>query len=371
SLRDLDGTITLANGSAQVEMTGASSLGGGLALRGRVGLNGGLNSALTVEANNIVVRDPTLYESTLSGAIAINGQLAGGAQISGTIDVTQSEIQVPSSTVGSLGDVPEVTHVGAPSDVSQTLQRAGLTGATATTAGGVGPAYGLDITINAPARLFVRGRGLDAELGGKLTLQGTTQQIIPAGQFNLIRGRLDILQQRFALTDGAITMQGDFIPKIRFVATTESLNGTTVNVIVEGPASAPEVSFTSAPELPQDEVLSQLLFGRDMSSISAFQAVQLAAAVGTLTGRSGGGLIDKIRQGSGLDDLDVTTDDAGNAALSAGKYLSDNVYTDVTVSSQGDTQINLNLDLGGNFTAKGGFGTTGDTSVGVFFEKDY
>jgi translocation and assembly module TamB len=251
------------------------------------------------------------------------------------------------------------------------LQRAGLTGTTATTSGGGGPAYGLDITINAPARLFVRGRGLDAELGGKLTLQGTTQQIIPAGQFNLIRGRLDILQQRFALTDGAITMQGDFIPKIRFVATTESLNGTTVNVIVEGPASAPEVSFTSAPELPQDEVLSQLLFGRDMSSISAFQAVQLAAAVGTLTGRSGGGLIDKIRQGSGLDDLDVTTDDAGNAALSAGKYLSDNVYTDVTVSSQGDTQINLNLDLGGNFTAKGGFGTTGDTSVGVFFEKDY
>ncbi|MCL7407749.1 translocation/assembly module TamB domain-containing protein [Marivivens donghaensis] len=371
SLRDLDGTITLANGSAQVDMTGASSLGGGLALRGRVGLSGGLNSALTVEANNIVVRDPTLYESTLTGAIAINGPLAGGAQISGTIDVAQSEIQVPSSTVGSLGDVPDVTHIGAPSDVRQTLQRAGLTGEAATTTGGGGPAYGLDITINAPARLFVRGRGLDAELGGRLTLQGTTQQIIPAGQFDLIRGRLDILQQRFALTDGAITMQGDFIPKIRFVATTESLNGTTVNVIVEGPASAPEVSFTSAPELPQDEVLSQLLFGRDMSSISAFQAVQLAAAVGTLTGRSGGGLIDKIRQGSGLDDLDVTTDDAGNAALSAGKYLSDNIYTDVTVSSQGDTEINLNLDLGGDFTAKGGFGTTGDTSVGVFFEKDY
>jgi translocation and assembly module TamB len=371
SLRDIDGTITLSNGSADVGLAGASSLGGRIAVRGNVGLTGGLNSALTVEANNVVVRDPTLYESTLTGAIAINGPLAGGAQISGAIDVAQAEIQVPSSTVGSLGDVPDVTHIGAPSDVRQTLLRAGLTGETETAGGTSGPAYGLDIIINAPARLFVRGRGLDAELGGTLTLQGDTRQIIPAGQFELIRGRLDILQQRFALTEGAITMQGDFIPKIRFVATTESLTGTTVNVIVEGPASAPEVNFTSSPELPQDEVLSQLLFGRDMSSISAFQAVQLAAAVGTLTGRSGGGLIDKIRQGSGLDDLDVTTDDAGNAALSAGKYLSDNIYTDVTVSSEGDTEINLNLDLGGDFTAKGGFGTTGDTSVGVFFERDY
>ena len=371
SLRDIDGTITLSNGSANVGLAGASSLGGRIAVRGTVGLTGGLNSALTVEANNVVVRDPTLYESTLTGAIAINGPLAGGAQISGAIDVAQAEIQVPSSTVGSLGDVPDVTHIGAPAPVRQTLLRAGLTGETETARGTSGPAYGLDIIINAPARLFVRGRGLDAELGGTLTLQGDTRQIIPSGQFELIRGRLDILQQRFALTEGAITMQGDFIPKIRFVATTESLTGTTVNVIVEGPASAPEVNFTSSPELPQDEVLSQLLFGRDMSSISAFQAVQLAAAVGTLTGRSGGGLIDKIRQGSGLDDLDVTTDDAGNAALSAGKYLSDNIYTDVTVSSEGDTEINLNLDLGGDFTAKGGFGTTGDTSVGVFFERDY
>jgi translocation and assembly module TamB len=371
SLRDIDGTITLSNGSAQIGLEGASSLGGRIAVRGNVGLTGGLNSALTVEANNVVVRDPTLYESTLTGAIAITGPLANGAQIRGTIDVAQAEIQVPSSTVGSLGDVPDVTHIAAPASVRQTLLRAGLTGDTENARGSSGPAYGLDIVINAPARLFVRGRGLDAELGGTLTLQGDTRQIIPAGQFTLIRGRLDILQQRFALTEGAITMQGDFIPKIRFVATTESLNGTTVNVIVEGPASAPEVNFTSSPELPQDEVLSQLLFGRDMSSISAFQAVQLAAAVGTLTGRSGGGLIDKIRQGSGLDDLDVTTDDAGNAALSAGKYLSDNIYTDVTVSSEGDTEINLNLDLGGDFTAKGGFGTTGDTSVGVFFERDY
>ena len=168
-----------------------------------------------------------------------------------------------------------------------------------------------------------------------------------------------------------MTLQGDFIPYIRLVASTEARTGTKIDIIVEGPATEPEVSFVSTPSLPQDEVLSQLIFGRDLENISPLQAVQLAAAVGTLAGRGGGGLIDNFRGKIGLDDFDVTTDEAGNAAVSAGKYLSENVYTDVTVSSDGSTEINLNLDVTDEITAKGTVGADGETSLGVFFERDY
>ena len=82
-------------------------------------------------------------------------------------------------------------------------------------------------------------------------------------------------------------------------------------------------------------------------------------------------MIDSFRQGIGLDDFDVTTDQDGNAAVRAGKYLSDNIYTDVTVSSDGATEINLNLDITDQITAKGTVDAAGDTSIGVFFEKDY
>ena len=67
----------------------------------------------------------------------------------------------------------------------------------------------------------------------------------------------------------------------------------------------------------------------------------------------------------------MTTDDQGNAAVRAGKYLSNNVYTDVTIGSDGTTEINLNLDITDEITAKGTAGADGETSVGVFFERDY
>jgi translocation and assembly module TamB len=155
------------------------------------------------------------------------------------------------------------------------------------------------------------------------------------------------------------------------VAVTEARTGTQIRIIVEGPAGAPEVNFESTPQLPQDEVLAQLIFGRNLSEISPLQAVQLAAAVGTLAGSGGGGLIDGFRQNLGLDDFDVTTDDDGNAAVRAGAYLSENVYTDVTINSVVETEINLNLDITSEVTAKGTVDADGETSIGIFFERDY
>ncbi|MEJ8562047.1 translocation/assembly module TamB domain-containing protein [Yoonia sp. GPGPB17] len=203
-----------------------------------------------------------------------------------------------------------------------------------------------------------------------MTIGGTTSNVIPVGRFELIRGRIDILQQRFALDEGTATLQGDFDPFIRLVATTETDTGTVISIIVEGPAGEPEVTFTSIPELPQDEVLSQLIFGRDLQSISPLQAVQLASAISTLAGR-GGGTLNNFRESIGLDDFDVTTDDEGNAAVRAGAYLSENVYTDVTVTSEGDTEINLNLDITNEITAKGSVDQDGETGIGLFFERDY
>jgi len=160
------------------------------------------------------------------------------------------------------------------------------------------------------------------------------------------------------------------VPYIRFVSSTTSTVGE-VRVVIDGPADAPEVSFESTPERPQDEVLSQLLFGRDISQLSAFQALQLANAVATLAGRGGSGIIANVRQGFGLDDLDLTTTDDGATAIRAGKYLSENVYTDVTAASDGTGEVSLNIDITPNLTGKATLGSDGESSLGLFFEKDY
>jgi translocation and assembly module TamB len=83
------------------------------------------------------------------------------------------------------------------------------------------------------------------------------------------------------------------------------------------------------------------------------------------------GIIGRLRQGFGLDDLDVQTGADGGATVRAGKYLSENVYTEVEVDDQGQSQINLNLDVTESVTIRGRAGSAGDTGLGIYFEKDY
>lgn len=228
----------------------------------------------------------------------------------------------------------------------------------------------LDILISAPRQVFVRGRGIDAELGGDLRLGGTTRNMIPIGHLELIRGRVDLLGKRFVLDQGLIELQGSMVPVVRFVAITEQ-DGITTRITIDGEASDPEITFSADPDMPQEEVLSQLLFGRGLDTISPLQAAQLANAVAVLAGRGGEGIVGNLRQQVGLDDLDLATDAEGNVSVRAGKYLSENVYTDVQVGADGTSKINLNLDVTDHLTARGSVDSAGESSLGLFYEKDY
>ena len=99
--------------------------------------------------------------------------------------------------------------------------------------------------------------------------------------------------------------------------------------------------------------------------------MKLASAIATLSGKGGAGTIAKLREGFGLDDLDVTTADDGTLEVKAGTYITENIYTDVTVGADGKAEVNLNLTLTPNLTARGSVGSDGGTGIGVYFEKDY
>ena len=369
SLSDLSGAVDLGGGQAQLDLTGQVTDGGSIALTGPITLRGGFPAQLQIDLNNVVLSDNVVYTSVVNGGVALNGALTGGARIAGTIDVGETTVQVPSSTVSTLGSIPDITHIGATRPVMRTRERAGLVKDT-TADSGRSVAYPLDITVNAPARIFVRGRGIDAELGGTLRLTGTTADTISTGQIDLIRGRLEVLTKRFELDEGRVEVQGRFELFLRLIAVTSTSSGT-ARIVVQGRASDPVVSFESTPESPQDQVLAQIFFGRDISQLSAFQALQLATAVARLAGRGGEGIVSQLRGSFGLDDLDVTTDADGNAAVRAGKYISDNVYTDVTVGGAQGPEVSLNIDLTPNVTVRGSLAADSSTGVGIFIEKDY
>ncbi|MGH1414401.1 MAG: translocation/assembly module TamB domain-containing protein [Pelagimonas sp.] len=367
AVEKISGPITLSASRANLDLEGKISSGGRVRFTGPVSLEPPFVADLNAALKKVTLRDASLYEISLGGDLSIKGPLDGGAGIGGVITLTSAELRLPQFNP-SYSALEGLRHLNPNAEVKRTLRFAGLEEEPDSNANSAA-AYPLDLTINAPDKLFIRGRGLDAELGGSLQLTGTSNDIIPIGGFELIRGRLDLLGRRLELTQGSAYLRGSFDPVIDFSATSE-VEDVTVSLRLFGFASAPELTVTSTPELPQDEALSYFLFGKDATSISAIQAVQLAAAIRTLTGRGGLGIADKFRQGLGLDNLDVGADENGQAQAKIGKYVSDNIYTDVTIKS-GESQINLNLDITPSLKLRGRLDSDGDTGIGLFFEKDY
>lgn len=356
--------VTIRNASANL------GAGGSVSATGTVSIDAAaaFPADIRITLSNARYSDGNLVVATVNGALAVTGPLMRDPLLSGNINVDRAEITVPDSFGGGAAAL-DVKHVNPPKAVAQTLKRARANDGTPTPTARPS-VMRLDVSVNAPNRIFVRGRGLDAELGGQVKLTGPVSDIQPVGGFQLIRGRLSILTQRITFDEGTVTLVGDMDPFLNFVARSEGTD-ITVFITVSGRASDISVTFSSQPELPQDEVLARLIFNRGLDELSAFQIAQLAAAAAELAGGGNNSLLGNLRSATGLDDLDVITDSKGNAAVRAGRYIQDNIYLGVEAGAQGATRGTVNLDITKNLKAKGAVGSDGDSSLGVFYEKDY
>ncbi len=368
TVENLNANVTLSRGQAQLTVSGSPRNGGQLRVQGPVALSPPFDATLGIELIGLGLTNNLNFESSASGRLRLAGPLTGGALLSGRIDFGPTQINI-AATSGSVSaaPIPPIAHVGEPFGARQTRARAGLTGGAA--AGSSGPVYGLDLVLNAPARIFARGRGLNAELGGSLTVRGTTARVVPSGRIGLIRGTFDILGRRLQLDEGQIALLGSLDPILRFVATTSTSQGQAI-LSISGPLSGPAIEITSVPERPSEEALALLLFGDKFAELSPLKIAQLASQLATLSGR-GGGVTGRLRQSLGLDSLDLGTDDDGTARVGVGAYLAEGVYTDVAVNARGETEVTLNYDLSDTVTLKGSVDSEGDTGIGLFFEKDY
>jgi translocation and assembly module TamB len=166
-----------------------------------------------------------------------------------------------------------------------------------------------------------------------------------------------------------VTFAGDLDPVLDFAGTTQSQD-IAITVSIAGQASDPEVTFSSMPELPQDEVLAHLIFNRGIGELSPVQIARLADAAAGLGG-AGGGLLNQLRASTGLDDLDIVTDEEGAPALAAGRYVSENVYLGVQGGASGSSRVTIDLDITDDVKARAAVSPEGSSSIGVFFERDY
>ncbi|MGO8070227.1 translocation/assembly module TamB domain-containing protein [Rhizobium leguminosarum] len=367
AVNNLTATVTF-NGSQAVisRLTGNLGGGGTISASGTIGIQpaGGFPADISIKLDKAVYVDGTLVVSIVNGTVGLRGPITN-ATLSGKLRLDKTSITVPEKLPTSLREI-DIRHKNAPRAVLAQLRDDGEQ-----KPGEKSSVITLDLEIDAPSHIFVRGRGIDAELGGLVTIRGTAAAPIVTGGFTMRRGRMTILNRRLDFSDKSrITFAGDMTPALDMEATSAS-GSTTLTVDVAGLATDPAITFSSSPELPQDEVLAQLIFGQSMSKLSPVQIAQLADAVSQLAGNRSTSLFEGLRNQLGVDDFDVSTDSKGQTSVSVGRYLNDRTYFELQQGGSAGAKAVINLDVGRGVKLRGGAGGNGEGEAGIVYEREY
>jgi translocation and assembly module TamB len=224
-------------------------------------------------------------------------------------------------------------------------------------------------------RIDVRGLGLESEWGADVRLRGDTTNPQIFGSADLVRGGYEFAGRRFDLTRGRIRFVGEVPvdPRLDIVAEGDA-NGVSAKIAISGSALKPQIAFSSVPALPEEELLSRMLFGSSITQISAPEAVQLASALSSL--RSGGGLdpINRLRNAIGLDRLRIVSADASigrSTSVAVGKYIGRRIFVELITDGRGYSATSAEFRVTRWLVLLGTISTIGDESINLKASKDY
>ena len=380
-LTDIQGRMTGRGDTVVIErLTAATRNGGRLSVDGRVAMEpaSGFPGNLRITADRAELVSSPLMTAVSSLNLALSGPLARRPMIKGRVDVVSIDVSVPDRLPATVQPLPGIRRVNVTPEVRERLakraeRRAQIEAASRRKKAAPPFDASLDVTVSAPNRIFVRGRGIDAELGGELHVTGSSRDPRANGDFAMRRGVFSLAGQRLDFTRGRVFFAGDLAqPDLDFAAETKAAD-VTARVAVTGPASQPVFALSSDPSLPQDEILSRILFKKAAAGLSPFQALQLAQAVAQLSGGAGGpDVFEAARKGLGLDSLDVSTGASGGPAVGASRYINDRISVGVKAGAKpADTAATINYDVTRRIKLNGEAGSDGRTSVGVGAEWEW
>lgn len=321
--------------------------------------------------------------ATVSSTLKITGATSSGIEISGPVTIDRAEISVGGGQTASFPtlDVREINKPGGA--VAATQPTPARKPAKKAPPPPDATPIKLALDIRAPNAVFVRGRGLDAEMSGQFTVSGSPAAPAVIGGLNLRRGSFSLGSRRLTFSKGIVTLDNlDSIdPRLDFLATTTA-NSATIGVAITGTSREPKIEITSSPSMPPDEAMALLIFGKPASQLGASELLQVAQAIAELSGQSPGeGVLSRLRKGLGLDQLSVGSSSAkgeptGNAAsgvsLEAGRYVAPGVYVGARQGAAGNSSRGVvQLDVLDNVKVEGDIGANSTGRVGVKAEWDY
>ena len=345
------------------DFSATSGKDGSVSARGTFDLSStrGFAMNLNIVANQarLIARDE--LSATVTGPITLKSDERGGI-ISGDIVLDRSSYR--------LGRAAAAVAAIAQLNVTE-INDTDVAAAPRTRPAG----WQLAIKARAPGRVSVTGLGIDSEWKAQLDIGGSVSAPLIVGKADLVRGGYEFAGRRFDLSRGIIRFRGESPPDpVLDIIANGDTQGLTATISVTGTGLRPEIAFSSTPALPQDELLSRLLFGTSITNLSAPEALQLASAVASLRGGNDLNPINALRKAIGLDRLRILPADTltgQRTSIAAGKYLTRRAYFEIITDGQGYSATRAEYQVTRWLSLLSTISSIGRQSATIKVSKDY
>jgi translocation and assembly module TamB len=348
-----DQTALTLNGLSARDRTAGALTGGG-----KLAWSGGLSGDLRFAMKSLRVLSGEDREAVVSGDVRLVVQ-GRSSRAAGDLLVEQARFSIEQPAVERIPVLPSVRRVGFEAPAARR---------SATDAW---PPLALDFAIRAPRRVVVFGRGLDTEWGGEVRLSGTTARPLLSGTAQLARGDLNLAGRRFAFEDGAVRFEGSPASTRIDISARRRAADLDARASVSGQLSDLTFDLSSTPALPRDEVLSRVLFSRSLAQLTPLEGAQLTAALNKLAGgQAAFDPAELLRNAVGLDRIALGSG-ADATAVSAGKYITRDVYLEVGAGGEGGVAADVEWQPSEGVSIISSARGNGDTRMAVRWKRDY
>jgi translocation and assembly module TamB len=309
--------VRLSGDTAQVEQASARAGEGRLTLTGGATFGTSPKAQLQLQAERFKLLGRVDRSLTTSGTAQLS-LAADTARVEGRFKVDEGLFDFSRADAPSLDD--DVTIRGASTDQSQAAAAAAPARAATRLA--------VNLEVDLGERLHVRGRGLDADLQGKLRITNPGGRLEIRGDIEARNGTYAAYGQKLVIDRGKLSFTGPTDnPRLDVLALRPNLD-LRVGVQMTGSLQAPRIRLFSDPEMAEQEKLSWLVLGRASEGLARADTALLQRAALALLAGEGEAPTDALMKALGIDELSFRQGDTDvrETVITLGKQLSRRWY---------------------------------------------
>lgn len=344
-LKNIDAEIEAERGSLVIKaLTAEGKKGGIIEATGSMQLSPKLHMPFEIQGKlkDIQFLNFDYLSSSFTGDLTLEGTTEA-ALLKGQVEATNVDVSLSEEIPAKIPEL-DINYVNRPVH----LQGAKLSSQTFYP-------FNYDVKIETKDRVFIKGRGLDSLWKGDLHLLGHNAEVSAEGRLSLVKGDYIFAGKKFSLQEGEITFVDKPTPQAFIkIGGMLQLSDVQVMVSVQGPLESPTFTMHSIPHMPTSALLSRILFNKDISEITAVEALQLANVLVSMTGTTGPDVLENIRRSIGVDRLTIVGKEGSDEiSLQIGWYLTHGVTVSLSQSAtSSDVTIEVDLKHGFIFQAE-------------------